>query len=170
MVKSITKNTFKILNHLKETLRYDTTLNKFCPNIPKYLTRMEIINITKISKQNLTNVLKQKELFLTSSKFENEQYMVTFGMSLNGYQIWKNYWGMYILPNQRKESTPLIKNYYNQFFNSGYIKIKNFEEFDMNFISGVLFGGEFPFEIKVKMKDKYRKDKKEFYKVLGFND
>lgn len=170
MVTNITKNTFKVLDILQNSLIYSMEQNKLIPDIEGFLTRKNILNKAKISKQTLSNILKRdKEFFLGTT---NKEFEIIYGLSEKGYQNWNEYYSTYILPTKQelliKDTKKIIDKYLTKKFKI--LEDKDLNEFHRIFMPSFIGMREPPFEIKIKRKDKFKNGGYELYKLVMDDD
>lgn len=158
------KKLHDILRLLKDTWHYSVEHQKLMLDASRFLTVTEISIKAKTNKQNFSNIRKKnKSLFCSTT---NNKHRVAWGLTEDGMRAWQSIYDTYYLPSIRKGIASEMESYSKKFFEGSWVTINNISDFRKHY--SLLLAGvrEFPFEMKVKLKDKFRKNKKEFYELL----
>ena len=171
-ITNISEKTIQVLFLLPTTRRYSLTKGKCVRDDDNFITQQQIIHLFKKSykkdlpKSTISTILhKNKNYFIAAT---NNDFEVVYGLSERGWEVYNIHWNEYVLPKEREHLAEQRKEVSEKYFEKGFRTLRGTEiiEFAQYFdiaLSGIK---ECPFEIKVKLKDKFLNDKRAFYELF----
>lgn len=175
-IKPLTLTTFNVLTILNnaKTLSLSTESGTPVrePQPSHYLTREQIMTAYKsqkfgvLSKQSLSNVLRQRHFFLTAS---NDLYKITFGLSEEGYRAFHAHYMSTVFPQVRTQMARAVKTFSQKFFTGNPVSLDGKDDllkFYQYFNNIFLGTRENPFSISVTLKPEFQKDPVRFYSTF----